>query len=1493
VHANSFNVLYKPGETPAGQSSSPRRGSKVQRSMSRSSAARPDLVAMRGDKDDGSVQRVLRTPRVFQSSRAGVSNRRQRELRANLLPSIVRWPESATAVLATTASGAPDSPTVDTSMGDFHRHYKERLEQRAQEENEIGLFLERDQSFPSVQREPQQIVVASCTVLKELVADHQNKFRRTHEGLVNTTSDLPFTHVDQGVDLQELANVLTLDLERREFPFKGSVKRPGFLSLQLTSRVPVVVRDPVATTGLTEVESERLAADLHMIRLDLQPGEVRQVAYSMDGADFRRTELAERMAALVDPERGVLAGLVRALRAKESEAKALGGVLNDILRDLPDSLPAAPSPRLDKASDEDAKAARLSALVAEPRRTLSRLLEASESLAALAAPLVPSLAQAMDRLALICVREVDRLAARCHEDYERLYSLWAQTEGERRELVSVIDRMGGTAGGSGGVELRNRVAKLQLELAQQEQLYSNLLQEKNELQVMVDEGCAAGLALRRKVHELQCEIGTLHRAAQQHAQSSRPSAGPDGLGNDTASTASGGVAEGAGSLVAGEASDAADASTPRSTDAVKETAVSAVQADISEPLANLEPDLSTIRMSVVVAPLSDNKRTTIDDEPKDTGADETISRKSLMCAAPRHSMLGNSGSRQSKSPRSTIKSSQEITKLRTGSNVAETINKHGTNLFAFTVPKGTQTDTEYMFSDNPVLEDELEFGKFEHMLKTSNRIFVMLCKYEWSAVASKYFIRSADTDDSDEDAPANFSMPKQSMLMVSPREKQPYGMGRGSYMHCNLGSVSPKKNTVLNAKMALITANRMSDLQSLKLKVERAHRAAHLAQMEEEVSCMQACMKEGFQKWIYQAVRKGRDSDRFEDDKDDSLPQHEELWRSIVELIQTEGMRRRIRELEDHLSSLLPLAERARGSNTFGEGGGDTTGGGDSCFWKRVMRTVRQSTMTRRGSSVAKAQLSAPIRRRSSLGVSTVNPSMDVSRLLAEIGGIWASLLTSRVTEVQSQGTVVARTSQQKVLQGCIKSFYLRKSGRSKYVEAAVVALCRSVLDHCGENTKIALFAVMADIQPATILGAKVPKPRRESPPFVWDPAKLNELPLDGAYAIATFMRELKSLRRSRRYLCISASGGGHACPSGNLGTAPHEDMDVSVGNSLLPAQLVLAAGTSVLGTRSRSTIKFFQLALYGYFEFSNVQELKKMILVDDGSGASNEIPKDDSSVSFDTSSETTRQTNTDDPDARMTPSLGCSFDEARIQEFLHVSHILGSYIWQESSLPGRCTEDDPEGVTIDALWVRLLDDSSVGQIRRSLGLGAMGTISAQKLARLLVQVGIVNLPVTMVLRAVVTAALRDVARENPEALRIQHADFLRLARAWHYCGVDGGTHCSEGLAMWAALWALGYERSTEIDFMGELFNLFDASGDGWLQFDEFLELIQAIVPEVTRANTEELFLCGAEEVTGDMTKEVFIGLVLRLGITSNVNMLEDLVAAKKAALFGYVQDPL
>merc|ERR1712007_173747 len=103
-----------------------------------------------------------------------------------------------------------------------------------------------------------------------------------------------------------------------------------------------------------------------------------------------------------------------------------------------------------------------------------------------------------------------------------------------------------------------------------------------------------------------------------------------------------------------------------------------------------------------------------------------------------------------------------------------------------------------------------------------------------------------------------------------------------------------------------------------------------------------------------------------------------------------------------------------------------------------------------------------------------------------------------------------------------------------------------------------------------------------------------------------------------------------------------------------------------------------------------------------------------------------------------------------------------------------------------------------------------------------------------------------------------------------------------EGGVLWAAVWALATERAHELKLMAQLFDLFDTSRDGHLQFDEFWEFLALVAPEISQADAEDIFLCGAEDVHDGMTQEVYSGLVNRLRLSSDVDTLEQRIAQRR-----------
>eukprot|EP00913_Durusdinium_trenchii_P012415 g11655.t1 len=265
----------------------------------------------------------------------------------------------------------------------------------------------------------------------DLVSEKASRFCRPIDGMVNTSSGLPFVHKDQAVDLEELMNVFTIEIQKQPEQIHKVTRGSATSRLQLASRVPLLVKDPA--TDLT-MQTQPLPNDVHTLRLDMNPKEVRHITCDMKSRHFKGSELEGRLMSVVHPERGVLAKMLSALQQKEREAQGLTAVLNHLLREV--SKPLRPQ--------NISSAERLDALLSEPRRTLAQLLSVSDRLAEVVQPLVASVAHAIDRMALICVREVDRLASYCDTEFDKLLKALNTSEEARIEAEDRIDKMGGT-----------------------------------------------------------------------------------------------------------------------------------------------------------------------------------------------------------------------------------------------------------------------------------------------------------------------------------------------------------------------------------------------------------------------------------------------------------------------------------------------------------------------------------------------------------------------------------------------------------------------------------------------------------------------------------------------------------------------------------------------------------------------------------------------------------------------------------------------------------------------------------------------------------------------------------------------------------------------------------------------------------------------------------------------------------------------------------------
>merc|ERR1712054_648925 len=261
--------------------------------------------------------------------------------------------------------------------------------------------------------------------------------------------------------------------------------------------------------------------------------------------------------------------------------------------------------------------------------------------------------------------------------------------------------------------------------------------------------------------------------------------------------------------------------------------------------------------------------------------------------------------------------------------------------------------------------------------------------------------------------------------------------------------------------------------------------------------------------------------------------------------------------------------------------------------------------------------------------------------------------------------------------------------------------------------------------------------------------------------------------------------------------------------------------------------------------------------------------------------------------------------DRDTLHEMVFVSHLIDGYVWQRihaNAAVGIITmaqTDQEKEEVLHVLWSRLLESAhSVSQIRRTLGLsGEKDTCVAKKVSECLVKWGVVPLSVDIVQRAVSFAATNIAGNAGSDNRGGEHLidqeTFMHFCKAHHFCGEDGGVRCRESIVLWAAVYALCNERLHEIEQMGILFELYDTSHDGWLQFEEFADFIRSVNPGINNEDAEELFLCGAEEVQGDMTKDVFLSLVMRLGLSTEIDMLDDLITSKRPVSFEEVRSSM
>lgn len=1333
---------------------------------------------------DEAMQRIRKTPPVFHRGKDIYQSRRC-ELRANLLPSILQPPSDSayptTAAVDFEEPKAPD-PVVETD-GEFYRAYQQTLAKRDEDEKKVKVFLGKDKTFPPSAWDPAQVAAENCNGLKDLMETKAANFRRPKQTLVNTSSDLPFQHPQQAVDLQELTNILTLDMQLREMPWKGTNKSPGFVSLQLASRVPLRVRNTKHLGGVFETEPMP-ENDLHVLRMDLHVGEVRQIGYNMESRFFKGSQLADRMAAVVEPERSALSGMVQMLRAKEAEAFGLAGVLSDVLRDVaqpipPPDLDAWVEARVSVSSGGNNSAARLQELLTEPRRTLERLLDAANGLSTLAQQLVPSLAKAIDNLALISVREVDRIASRCHEDLEAMLEKLASSEKERQELDLVMTRISGNAGrGKAGADLQSRNKILEADIRQQEKSYAEVLKEKTELEATMAENAKITAGLSQKVENLEVVVANLRKDRK--------------------------------ALV---------------------DCFSVLVEDLPESEEHDDSEEAKAAAARELAGLL-----SIDTEEVEAKSNPTSPRsllgKASIFASPKHGNLlaiaraGTVASAFTK--RSTI--------ARRDKNIKDTKkDPKAAPVLSFAVSTGVQTNTDFFFSDNLRLEDEMATEQFDDVMVTAYRLYAMLCRYQWNDGANRYLLRPEE--DLSEDSEGDL-LPPRAQASSSPRA----GRQRAS-------------------------VSKLSRIQHLKSKVQKAQQQAANAQMEEEIRRLERLAEEGFDTWVAQLCEDaGARSTKAT--QPPFVP--EDLLKAMLELVHGEGMRARIRKLEDHLAQLLPLADNRSQL--------PSNSGTDVGFWKRVLRSVRHSMAARRGSTQLKAQAAHMMAINAATGSNKSQQLDNLPRLLGELAAIWASLPDK--PEKDKYTGLYYRPFHQ-VLQEGVNGFYLKSHGRHKQVEQAVFSLCRAVLDQ-GSNPKVALFAVVCDIlQPGTI-GDRIPAMTREVEVDLGHRLlrkHLSNLPPDTAYCLCDFMRSLKGLWRSRKFAGAPDGHDKKRTPSKEASgfvrqTSPGK-RSASKGASgedqadaMLPLQLVLAAGHASVARRSQVTATYFHILLYAFAEIPEVREQVP--------GSVAEVDKNPEEV------DPQGESHDDRLSVNSVESQGVESGESQ-NEALLVSNLLAASSWRARQAESSSLDwASADAETAEKLWDAIVQAAPTPEevqlgirphLRHSASQAQFCASGMTPIAEVLVENCGLLVPYEFVSRALRSSSGSD---------EVTNATLHWLVGFWRQRGGAGSILCRESYAYWAALWALALERAREIELMGKFFELFDTSQDGWLQFSEFTAFMNHISPSMSQEEIAQLFMLAADDTAAEMTKDAFITLSLRLGVSTDLDELEKLVALRE-----------
>ncbi|CEM28999.1 unnamed protein product [Vitrella brassicaformis CCMP3155] len=324
-----------------------------------------------------------------------------------------------------------------------------------------------------------------------------------------------------------LADALTIDLEKVEYPFRETAKRPGFVSVQVTTRLPTAIWDPVDPSKKS-ITSNELSSGVFVARCDFEPGTVRHLRFTISHNQLIKTLVGH----LAQPE----ASFERRLRKKFSDGEAQCALIKHAVADLCRRSPLiAPTDRSHRQAAKDASRAPSSLLpdtsVTEWRQpTAADVASRSSAKKSTLAPhghkseggreegrriglgkgmgeLLDLLMGQLSRFAKVvgpflqgapgCVDLISLGVLRIMDDVIDTYEnqMEEDSDGHRRalsekdrEIDDLLERQKQNEGaGSAYMKLKEKYRELKEEMQKQEDMWSDLLRQKNDLEVENEE----------------------------------------------------------------------------------------------------------------------------------------------------------------------------------------------------------------------------------------------------------------------------------------------------------------------------------------------------------------------------------------------------------------------------------------------------------------------------------------------------------------------------------------------------------------------------------------------------------------------------------------------------------------------------------------------------------------------------------------------------------------------------------------------------------------------------------------------------------------------------------------------------------------------------------------------------------------------------------------------------------------------------------------------